>query len=602
MNCIKNKIIPMVELHDVTGSTDPARLKAMGDFWAGKASFFNNTNFNGVNIKKHILINLANEWGTWQTANNKNTVWRDAVINAIKPMRDAGITTTIVIDAVGYGQDIDDAYNIRTYAKDIQRVDNGYLGGPNNSTQKANLLFSIHMYCEWRKGGDNIAIVNTIKSSGIPVIVGEFGYQHATDGSCDIDEQAILDICQSGGVGWLAWSQKGNGGGVEYLDLCHDWACTSLSNWGNTVVNGRNGTKTAVECAVFSNTNCTSSCTTPAPVVTASLTYCQNSPSTALTATGTALKWYTEATAGTASTSAPVPSTAVAGISYYYVSQTLNGCEGPRAAIVVNVNPLPAIESYMSVNGSAWKAQGEATLCEGGSLGIGPHPYDVSTGWSWTGPGGFTSSLREITFTDIKPAQSGTYNVSYTDANSCRSSLSIPVTVQAKPTIIFTLPSDNSVITTNPADIDIEVSVTGNNINNVQFLNGTTLLGQDASAPYRFIWINVANGSYSITARATDANNCNNSETVSFTVNNVITSLEEGGYSNKSICYPNPFHHRFTISPGAEIEFAIMDVMGNVKEQGIASSKVQVGESLIPGIYFLKIINSEENMIKIIKE
>ncbi|MCR6640604.1 MAG: cellulase family glycosylhydrolase [Sporocytophaga sp.] len=354
VNCIKNKIIPMVELHDVTGSTDPARLKAMGDFWATKASFFNNTNFNGVDIKKHILINLANEWGTWQTANNKNSVWRDAVINAIKPMRDAGITTTIVIDAVGYGQDIDDAYNIRTYAKDIQRADNGYLGGPSNSTQKANLLFSIHMYCEWRKGGDNIAIVNTIKSSGIPVIVGEFGYQHATDGSCDIDEQSILDICQSGGVGWLAWSQKGNGGGVEYLDLCNDWACTSLSNWGNTVINGRNGTKTAVECAVFSNPNCTSSCTTPAPVVTATRTYCLNSSSTPLTATGTALKWYTDATAGTASTSAPVPGTAVAGITTYYVSQTLNGCEGPRAAIVVTVNSLPAMESYMSVNGGPW--------------------------------------------------------------------------------------------------------------------------------------------------------------------------------------------------------------------------------------------------------
>lgn len=261
VNCINNKIIPMVELHDVTGNTDPARLKAMGDFWASKAAFFNNTNFNGVNIKKHILINLANEWGTWQTATNKNTVWRDAVINAIKPMRNAGITTTIVIDAVGYGQDIDDAYNIRTYAKDIQRADNTNLGGPANSTEKSNLLFSIHMYCEWRKGGDNIAIVNTIKSSGIPIIVGEFGYQHANDGSCDIDEQGIMNTCQAGGVGWLAWSQKGNSTEVAYLDLCTDWACTQLSAWGNTTINGTNGTKTAVECSVFANTSCNTSCT-----------------------------------------------------------------------------------------------------------------------------------------------------------------------------------------------------------------------------------------------------------------------------------------------------------------------------------------------------
>lgn len=603
VNCIKNKIIPMVELHDVTGNTDPGALKTMGDFWASKASFFNNTNFNGVNIKKHILINLANEWGTWQTASNKNTVWRDAVINAIKPIRTAGITTTIVIDAVGYGQDIDDAYNIRTYAKDIQRADNGYLGGPSNSTQKANLLFSIHMYCEWKKGGDNIGIVNTIKSSGVPVIVGEFGYQHASDGSCDIDEQSILNTCQSGGVGWLAWSQKGNGGGVEYLDLCNDWACTNLSAWGNTVINGTNGTKTAVECSVFSNPNCTSACTTPAPAVTATITYCQNAAATALNATGTALKWYTVATSGSASTSAPVPNTNVPGTSTYYVSQTLSGCEGPRAGISVNVNPLPVIESYMSLNGGSWGAQGSATLCEGGSLAIGPHPYDVSTGWSWTGPGNYTSSVREISFTDIKPSQSGTYKVSYKDVNSCSNSLAIPVTVQAKPTITFTSPSDNSVITSNPADILIEVSVSGNNISNVQFLNGANLLGQDITIPYNFNWNNVDNGSYSIIAKATDANNCSNLNSINVTVNNVITSLEEIENTDKTLCYPNPFHHQLTISPNSEFEFTIMDLMGNIQEQGKATQQVHTGESLSAGVYFLKVsLNSEEKVLKIIKE
>lgn len=42
-------------------------------------------------------------------------------------------------------------------------------------------------------------------------------------------------------MGWLAWSWYGNGGGVEYLDLASGPAGT-LSNWGNTVVNGANGT------------------------------------------------------------------------------------------------------------------------------------------------------------------------------------------------------------------------------------------------------------------------------------------------------------------------------------------------------------------------
>ena len=63
-------------------------------------------------------------------------------------------------------------------------------------------------------------------------------------------------------------------------------------------------------------------------------------------ATGTSLLWYTAASGGTGSTSAPTPSIATAGNTTYYVSQTVttNGvaCEGARAAIVVTVNTATA--------------------------------------------------------------------------------------------------------------------------------------------------------------------------------------------------------------------------------------------------------------------
>ncbi|GAA4457412.1 LamG-like jellyroll fold domain-containing protein [Rurimicrobium arvi] len=82
-----------------------------------------------------------------------------------------------------------------------------------------------------------------------------------------------------------------------------------------------------------------------APLVTTPVTYCQNATATALSATGTNLKWYTVATGGTASTTAPVPSTATAGTFTYYVSQSSDpssgSCEGPRAAITVTINPTP---------------------------------------------------------------------------------------------------------------------------------------------------------------------------------------------------------------------------------------------------------------------
>ena len=80
-----------------------------------------------------------------------------------------------------------------------------------------------------------------------------------------------------------------------------------------------------------------------APIVASPVTYCQYVTPVALTATGTNLLWYTVATGGNGTASAPVPSTATAGSATWYVSQSANGCESPRAAITVNVNAAPQL-------------------------------------------------------------------------------------------------------------------------------------------------------------------------------------------------------------------------------------------------------------------
>lgn len=78
------------------------------------------------------------------------------------------------------------------------------------------------------------------------------------------------------------------------------------------------------------------------PTGTASYTYCQFEPASALTATGVNQLWYTSATGGTGGNIAPVPSTAVAGVYNWWVSQTVNGCESDRFMISVTVKPKPA--------------------------------------------------------------------------------------------------------------------------------------------------------------------------------------------------------------------------------------------------------------------
>jgi gliding motility-associated-like protein len=79
----------------------------------------------------------------------------------------------------------------------------------------------------------------------------------------------------------------------------------------------------------------------PAAPTAPTFTFCQFSTATPLTATGQNLRWYTDSTGGTALTGAPVPNTSVAGPQTFYVSQTVNTCEGPRRAVNVTITPRP---------------------------------------------------------------------------------------------------------------------------------------------------------------------------------------------------------------------------------------------------------------------
>ena len=73
------------------------------------------------------------------------------------------------------------------------------------------------------------------------------------------------------------------------------------------------------------------------PTVTSPVNYCIGQTAAALSAAGVSLKWYTQATGGTGTTSAPTPSTSNAGTTAYYVTQTINNCESTRAQIDVIV-------------------------------------------------------------------------------------------------------------------------------------------------------------------------------------------------------------------------------------------------------------------------
>jgi hypothetical protein len=76
------------------------------------------------------------------------------------------------------------------------------------------------------------------------------------------------------------------------------------------------------------------------------------------------------------------------------------------------------------------------------------------------------------------------------------------------PQVNISSPINNAkLISGSSLTITANASDTDGTISKVEFFNGTTLLGQDATAPYSFLWSNVPAGNYSLTARATDSQN-----------------------------------------------------------------------------------------------
>jgi gliding motility-associated-like protein len=98
----------------------------------------------------------------------------------------------------------------------------------------------------------------------------------------------------------------------------------------------------------------------PMPVISSPIVeLCQFSPAGPLSASGQSIRWYNTPTGGAGSTTAPVPNTLISGTFFYYVSQTVSGCESDRRVVTVNVKPKPAPPQVSS----------PLNLCQGDPMG-----------------------------------------------------------------------------------------------------------------------------------------------------------------------------------------------------------------------------------------
>ena len=120
-----------------------------------------------------------------------------------------------------------------------------------------------------------------------------------------------------------------------------------------------------------------------------------------------------------------------------------------------------------------------------------------------------TAAPYEFTWSDVA---AGTYTLTARatdDAGLATTSAAVTVTVSAPPNaapaVSLTSPAGGATFTA-PATITLAATAsdTDGSVSEVQFYSGATLLATDTAAPYEFTWTDVAAGTYTVTARATD--------------------------------------------------------------------------------------------------
>ncbi len=243
-----NKLIAILEVHDTTGygeEADAITLSQAADYWKSIKGAL-------IGQEDYAVIDIGNEpLGNGQPA----SAWIDGHINAIKSLRDAGLKNAIMVDAANWGQDWKNI--MRDNAISVLAAD-----------PQKNVIFSVHMYQIYKDANSISNYMASFVQNDLALVVGEFGADHQGE---NVDEASIMSYATQYGYGYLGWSWSGNSGGTESLDIVNNFDATSLSSWGETLINGNNGIKATSQIArVFSgSTDPTANNQAPSAKITA---------------------------------------------------------------------------------------------------------------------------------------------------------------------------------------------------------------------------------------------------------------------------------------------------------------------------------------------
>ena len=206
-NCIKNNMLPIIELHDATGQWN--KLDECVDFWVQKEVVAVIKKY-----QKYLLLNVANEAGT-DTVSQQN--FAITYSRLIKKMRSAGIHIPLIIDAANWGRN--ESY-LLTNGKTILAADPDH-----------NVIFAWHI---WDSGITENRISTAIDKSiqlNINLLIAEFAPMEVKC-KCCIPYKFIMQYCQQKSMGWLAWSWGVGNSDCPAMDMTQTEKFDSLFDWG----------------------------------------------------------------------------------------------------------------------------------------------------------------------------------------------------------------------------------------------------------------------------------------------------------------------------------------------------------------------------------
>jgi Domain of unknown function (DUF1929)/Bacterial Ig domain len=185
-----------------------------------------------------------------------------------------------------------------------------------------------------------------------------------------------------------------------------------------------------------------------------------------------------------------------------------NGVPSLARMVSVQGNSLPAVALTQPADGVTFSAPATVNLSATASDTDGT-VTKVEFFNGTTKLGEDTTAPYSFTWSSV-PAGNYTLTARATDdvggtATSAASRITVVSNTNTPPAVSITFPVDGAIFPWKPT-IGVTATATDSDgtVTRVEFRDGTTLVGQDSTAPYSFTWRNVPVGTHVLTARATD--------------------------------------------------------------------------------------------------